>query len=134
MAGRRPKPTRLKLITGRQRAARARTGEPEPPTGAIERPAFLKYRAAELWDERAPIYIAMGTLTVADVDNFAVWCVLMAEFDKSQEKMQASLIAQMRLLGAEFGMGASARAKLGTSGNKKPTDPADEFFGGKKTG
>jgi len=128
LAGRRPKPTRLKLVTGRLRKGRERKNEPEPPGGAIERPEFLKYREAELWDERAPIYIGMGTLTVADVDNFAAWCVLMAEFEKSKEKTQASLIAQMRLLGAEFGMGASARAKLGTGGKGKPKDPADEFF------
>lgn len=103
-------------------------GEPEPPAGEIVKPAFLKYRASELWDERSPKFIAMGTLTVADVDNFAAWCVLMAEFEKSQEKMQASLVAQMRMLGAEFGMGASARAKLGTTGKRKDNDPSDKFF------
>ncbi len=130
---RRPKPTKLKLLEGTSRPDRERPNEPEPPEGKVTRPAFLKYRAAELWDERAPVYVAMGTLTIADQDNFAQWCVLMAEFEKSQEKMQASLLAQMRMLGAGFGMGADARAKLGTGSKAKP-DPADEFFGGSKTG
>lgn len=124
---RKPKPTRLKLLEGTARADRDRGPEPTPPVGEIVRPAFLKYRAAELFDERSPIYIAMGTLTVADVDNFAVWCVLMAEFEKSQEKMQASQVAQMRMIGAGFGMDASSRAKMGAGGKPKD-DPADEFF------
>lgn len=130
MAGRRPKPTRLKLVTGNPGKRALPDNEPTPPAGAVIRPAFLKYRAAELWDERSPIFLAMGTLTVADADNFAAWCVLMAEFEKIGEGMQASQIAQMRLLGAEFGMGASARAKIGAGGKGKKKDPADEFFDG----
>jgi phage terminase small subunit len=127
MPGRKRRPTRLKIVTGNPGRRPLPDSEPEPPEGNVERPAFLKYRAAEIWDERAQIFITMGTLTVADVDNFAAWCVLMAEFEQSQEKMQASMIAQMRMLAADFGMGASARAKLGTGG-KKQTDPSDQFF------
>lgn len=109
------------------------TSEPEPPQGEIKRPAYLKYRAAELWDEYAPALVEMGTLTVVDVPNFAMWCKLAAEFEDNFAGMNASMIAQARMLAASLGMDASARAKLGTSGNKKSqADPADEFFG--KTG
>jgi phage terminase small subunit len=108
------------------------TNEPVPPEGEVVRPEFLKYRAAELWDEYAPALVEMGTLKPVDVPNFATWCVLMAEFEEVKAKMQASTIAQMRMLAASFGMDASARAKLGTGGGKKaPKDPAEGYF---KTG
>lgn len=95
-------------------------------------PAYLgKYRAAELWEEYAPKLIAMGTLTVVDVPNFAMWCVLTAQFEEVKAAMKASDIAQLRMLGAALGMDASARAKLGSSDKKKTKDPADAFF---KTG
>jgi phage terminase small subunit len=128
--GRRPKPTKLKLLKGTSRVDRARVGEPEPPGGEITRPEFLKYREIELWDEYEPILIAMGTLTIADVPLFAVWCVLMARFESAKALMHAADIAQMRLYGSDLGIGASARAKLGTSKGKEK-DPADAFF--KKT-
>lgn len=135
MAGRRPKPTLLKLVTGNPGKRPLPESEPTPPDGEIVRPRFLKYRAKELWEDRAPIYIAMGTLTLADVDHFAAWCVLMAKFENLKGEMLSSQVAQMRMLGADFGMGASARAKLGTTGKGKPKDPADEFFGSSgKTG
>ena len=128
MAGRRPKPSRLKLVEGTARADRMRAAEPEPPPGEIVRPEFVKYRAAELWNEYAPALVAMGTLTVVDVPNFAIWCVLMAEFEEVKAKMKPSGIAQMRMLGASLGMDASARAKLGNGGKAKQDDPANAFF------
>lgn len=128
MAGRRPKPTHLKVLEGTARADRMPTHEPEPPDGDIIRPEFLKYRAAELWDQYAPALVEMGTLTVVDVPNFAAWCVLMARFESSNGDVPASEIAQTRMLAAALGMDASARAKLGTSGKPKAKDPAEKFF------
>lgn len=126
MPGRRPKPTSLKLLKGTERKSRQRVNEPIPPAGQIIRPGFLKYREIELWDEYEPVLVAMGTLTVADVPNFAAWCVKMAQFEDEKGKMKASDISQMRMLAAGLGMDASARAKLGTG--KKKKDLADEFF------
>lgn len=122
----------MKVIEGTARADRMPENEPIPPAGEVVRPAYLKYRAAELWDEYAPKLEDMGTLTVVDVPNFGAWCVLMAKFEDHYGTMNASEVAQMRMLAASLGMDASARAKLGTSGKKpKSQDPADEFF---KTG
>lgn len=127
MPGRRPKPTRLKLLEGTARKDRARDNEPEPPEGEVVRPDFLKYREIELWNEYEPILLAMGTLTVADVPLFAVWCVKMAQFEEAKRTMNAADIAQMRLYGADLGIGASARARLGT-GRGKSKDPADKYL------
>jgi len=129
MAGRRPKPSHLKLLEGTARPDRARTAEPQPPDGEVQRPAFLKGRAATLWNQYAPACEKMGTLTVVDVPTMAAWCVLMANFERKGAAMQASQIAQMRLLGDALGMSASARAKIGTGGEKPSKDPADAYFG-----
>ena len=129
MAGRRPKPTHLKVLLGNPGKRPLPESEPEPPEGDVVRPELLKYREAELWDQYAPRLVEMGTLTVVDVPLFAAWCVLMAEFEEVKANMQASGIAQLRMLAASFGMDASARAKLGsTSGKRKPKDPAEQFF------
>src|SRR5690606_12320278 len=126
MAGRKPKPTHLKIVEGTARRDRMPENEPIPPEGEIVRPAYLKYRAVELWDEYAPLLIDMGTLTVVDVPNFAAWCVLMAKFEDHNGDVKASEVAQIRMLAASLGMDASARAKLGNTGSKpKPKDPAD---------
>jgi phage terminase small subunit len=137
MGGRRPKPTALKLVRATQRASRVREGEPEAPAGPVIRPGHLKYREVELWDEYAPMLEAMGTLTPVDVPLFATWCQLAAKQESSGADMPASLIAQMRLLAAELGIGASARAKIGQPRKPEDRDPAEEFFKkkhGKKTG
>jgi phage terminase small subunit len=128
MPGRRPKPTKLKLMKGTSRVDRERVGEPEPPEGEIVRPAFLhKHREIELWEEYSPGLIAMGTLTWIDVPNFARWCVKMAQFEDEKGQMKSSDLAQIRMLESDLGIGASARAKLGT-GKGKEKDPADAFF------
>jgi phage terminase small subunit len=127
MAGRRPKPTSLKLLQGTARKSRERVNEPIPPEGKIVRPDFLKYREVELWDEYGPVLVAMGTLTVADVPNFAAWCVKMAQFELEKGNMKASDIAQMRMLAAGLGMDASARAKLGTPKSKKK-EAGEKYF------
>jgi phage terminase small subunit len=101
--------------------------EPVVPEGEIVMPEFLKSREIGLWDEWEPILKAMGTLTVADVPAFARWCVKMAQFEEEKRLMTAADLTQMRQLESDFGMSASARAKLGT-GKQKPKDPADAFF------
>ena len=65
-------------MTGAGQANGARGARLEPTAGNIACPAFVKHRAAELWNEYAPALIAMRTLTIVDVPNFACWCVLPA--------------------------------------------------------
>jgi phage terminase small subunit len=127
----RRKPSRLKLVEGTARADRMNGKEPEPPAGDVTRPEFVKYRAAELWDQYAPALVAMGTLTIVDVPNFAAWCVMTARFEECGGIMKSSDVAQMRLFASSLGMDASSRAKIGAGGKAKNDDPANEFF---KTG
>jgi phage terminase small subunit len=132
MAGRPPKPTKLKLLEGTFRPDRARPDEPQPPAGEIVKPAFLKKRPSELWDEYAPLLQKMGTLTVVDPHVLAEWCQLTAKMERN--RVSASERAQRRMLGAELGIGAAARAKAGVSTNPKQGDDDDDFLFGKKSG
>lgn len=125
--GRRPKPTVLKLLEGTQRADRARENEPVPPEGEIKMPAFLKYRAAELWAEWEPILTAMGTLTVADTPPFARWCVGMAFYESMNGLVQGEVKSDLRHLEGILGIGAASRARLATPKEKK-SDQARKYF------
>lgn len=125
MPGRRPVPTSLQLLKGTKRNTRPRVEEPIPPPGEIVRPDFIKFRAKEIWEEYEPIFKAMGTLTVADVRAFAKWCKLEADFE--EHPPNAALVAQARLLGADLGVSASARAKIGL-GKGKQKAPEDKYF------
>lgn len=131
MAGRPPKPTQLKILEGTFRPDRARPDEPQPPAGEIVKPAFLKKRASELWDEYAPLLEKMGTLTCVDPHVLAEWCQLTAKMERN--RVSASERAQRRMLGAELGIGAAARAKAGVA-PKKTGDDDDDFLYGEKKG
>jgi hypothetical protein len=100
--------------------------EPVPPSGEIIRPAYVKYRAAEIWDANVATLTAMVTLTVADVQPFARWCVGMAEFEKKEWDMKATDKAELRHLESILGIGAPSRTKLGTVKGK--FDPSRKYF------
>jgi phage terminase small subunit len=136
MPGRRPKSKHLKVITGNPGRRPLPETEPTPPEGPIVRPASVQYRAAEIWDQFAPICIALGTLTTADVLTFANYCRLQAKCDEvGPAEMSGSHLSNLRALATALGLDAPGRAKLGMMGNGKPADPADKFFtNGKKTG
>jgi len=86
-SGRRPQPTALKMLRGNPSKAKVNPNEPKPPQGAVEKPQGLSKWAETVWDELAPICLAMGTLTVADVRPFATLCELQATLlDASKQK------------------------------------------------
>lgn len=126
--GQRPKPRALKIVTGNP--GKRPLGEPEfVPAGPVEKPGFLKPEESRIWDTYAPELIRMGTLTSADVHQFAAYCGLAAMLEEGVRHMNAAQINQMRQLAASFGMDATARARLGAHGNgDKAPNPEEEFF------
>lgn len=88
-SGRRPQPTALKMLRGNPGKRKPRENEPRPPVGDVAKPAKLSRSAGVIWDELAPVCIAMGTLTVADVRPFARLCELQANLDKACESKDA---------------------------------------------
>src|SRR5215831_16581573 len=130
MVGRKPKPTSLHLIQGTLNATRhaARSDEPKPQ-GEVRKPAFVKAAAARLWTQYAPGLIAQGVLTAWDVDMFGVWCVLMADFQKSPQRFTAALMTQMRALASSFGLVPTDRERLHVPKAIVEENPAAKYFG-----
>src|SRR5690242_17788325 len=79
-SGRRPQPTKLTILRGNPSRKRLNENEPCPPAGEVHKPAELSAAAGKVWEELAPMCLAMGTLTPADVRAFATLCELQATF------------------------------------------------------
>jgi P27 family predicted phage terminase small subunit len=88
-SGPKPQPTAIKLLRGVTRADRLNPLEPKPPTGPVTKPTELSGRAAEVWDELAPVCIEMGTLTPADVLPFVRLCELQATAQEASRQKDA---------------------------------------------
>lgn len=82
-SGRRPDPTKLTVLRGNPSRKKLNENEPTPPAGDPQKPSGLSADAGRVWDELAPICLAMGTLTVADVRVFATLCELQATLQQA---------------------------------------------------
>lgn len=124
MRGRKPKPTRLKVLNGNP-GKRALPNDEPVPTGEVVKPAWLRPSAGILWDQYAPELIELGLITSIDVEKFGQWCTLAAMFRRQPHKMPANLIARMDSMSERFGMDPSARARMGTPSprNKQASNP-----------
>ncbi len=80
----------------------------------------------KLWAEHAPIYQAMGCLTVADVPGFAAWMIALAQVkwcQKNSEPVPATLSKVLQSWAVQFGGTPASRAKV----TVKPEEKKDEF-------
>lgn len=73
MRGRKPKPTKLKLIDG-TRPDRINTAEPVATPGRPDPPTHLDQVALEEWHRLIPVLEGMQVLTVADGSALAIYC------------------------------------------------------------
>src|SRR5688500_18461514 len=85
-SGRRPQPTELLLLRGNPGKRKPNENAPSPPAGEVAKPVGLSAGAAEVWDRLAPVCLAMGTLTTADVTVFGRMCELEASWDANVSK------------------------------------------------
>ena len=76
MAGRKPKPTALKVLEGDRGKGRRPLNEhePIPPRGGVKCPSWLLPEAKKEWKRLAASLEAMGVLTMADLTAFAGYC------------------------------------------------------------
>ena len=68
----------MTVLRGNPSRKKLNENEPQPPAGDPVKPTGLSAGASAVWDELAPICLAMKTLTVADVRPFATLCELQA--------------------------------------------------------
>lgn len=135
-SGRRPQPTALKVLRGNPSKTKLNQDEPKPPAGEVVKPAGLSVGAAAVWDELAPICLAMRTLTVADQQPFATLCELQATFRKVvalkgsedfRPRQELDTANALRPYYALFGLEPVSRARIRMP---KPTDEPKSKWAG----
>lgn len=153
MAGRRPKPTAVKLVAGNpgKRALNAR--EPMPPQCAISPPDHLTNKAKSTWERLTVLLSGMGVLTIADTFALERLCNIYAEIlryqaliDRNGETFEVDspngmLIKANPAVGmladadrrfksylVEFGLTPAARTKVQSGDREKDKDELDEFL------
>ena len=148
-AGRRPKPTALKLLDGTQRGPVKQ--EPSLPPGIPPMPERLKVDkiAVGMWHELAGILTRMGVLTLGDGEALATLCEVHSAEQQCLLDLRAggavmhtdlggvkpnpagplyrSLVAQKAALLSEFGLTPSSRTKLATKVEVQK-DELEAFF------
>lgn len=150
-AGRRPKPTALRILEGTANR-RPPSREPSAPKGVPPVPERLKVDAVALakWEELAAILTQMGVLTTGDGEALATLCEVHSAEQSCLLQLRAggavmhtdlggvkpnpagpmyrSLVAMKASLLSEFGLTPSSRTKLATP-IEKPQDDLEAFFG-----
>lgn len=136
-SGRRPIPTALKVLRGNPGQRKLNENEPTPPAGEITKPDGLSVAAGVIWDELAPVCLAMGTLTTADLRAFAGLCELQATFtaearlkdlapDKFSARLERETAVALRPYYEYFGMTPSSRTRLTVP---KKAEPESKWAG-----
>lgn len=148
-AGRRPKPTALKILEGTQKGPARR--EPSLPAGVPPMPERLKVDqiAVDKWQELAGILTSMGVLTLGDGEALATLCEVHSAEQACLLQLRAggavmhtdlggvkpnpagplyrSLVSQKASLLSEFGLTPSSRTKLATKAEVQK-DELEAFF------
>jgi P27 family predicted phage terminase small subunit len=90
MRGRKPTPTRLKIIRGNPGKRRINAaGEPRPVRKQPEAPSQLSEKARTAWDQIAPVLDRMGVLTEADAMALEMLCEAYADYRGAREDLRA---------------------------------------------
>ena len=149
MAGRRPKPTKLKLLQGNPGKRKIPDDEPEPEVCVPDPPEHLSEAAREHWQQVATELADAGILTRIDRDALGLYCEAYARWVHANQQiqqfgplvkapsgypMQSPFLAiankafdQMRAMLTEFGMTPSSRTKVRVE-RPDTGDPMDEFL------
>ncbi|WP_223563937.1 phage terminase small subunit P27 family [Pantoea agglomerans] len=155
MAGRRPKPTPLKLVTGNPGKRAINKKEPKPAREIPSPPSHLTDEGKTAWGRLSVLLDGMGVLTVADAFALERLCDIYAEILVLREDIEAegrtyktetqqgdkltkanpsvAMLAdadrRFKSYLVEFGLTPAARSKVNVNGGKKEEDPLNQFFG-----
>jgi P27 family predicted phage terminase small subunit len=149
-AGRRPKPTAIRILEGTANR-KPPSREPSAPKGIPPLPERLNADAVALakWHELSAILTGMGVLTTGDGEALATLCEVHAAEQSCLLQLRAggavmhtdlggvkpnpagpmyrSLVAMKASLLSEFGLTPSSRTKLATT-IQAPQDDLEAFF------
>jgi len=150
MKGRKPKPTKLRLIQGNPGKRPINKREAKPPVGMPPCPEHLNEMAKKKWKEKSQELFALGILTKIDGDLLAGYCQAYSRWQDAEERLKdmgptivnagrvqpnplirisKDALATMLRLGVEYGITPSSRSRIQTT----PLNPHEEkekgFFG-----
>ena len=154
MAGRRPKPTPLKLVTGNPGKRAINKKEPKPAREIPSPPSHLTDEGKTAWGRLSVLLDGMGVLTVADAFALERLCDIYAEILILREDiktegrtyktetqqgdtltkanpsvaMLADADRRFKSYLVEFGLTPAARSKVNVNGGEKEEDPLNAFF------
>jgi phage terminase small subunit len=104
------------------------------------KPAGLSAAAVLVWDELAPLCLAMGTLTTADVRAFGTLCELQATFTAAAQlkggpafdaRLERDTAMALRPWVALFGLEPVSRARISVP-KKAVDEPVSKWAGALK--
>ena len=155
MAGRKPKPTNLKILHGNPGGRRLPKNEPKPELGIPDPPSWIEpgSERRRVWDEYAAKLLSMGVLTFVDgmalaalVDAHCDWreaaeivqregltCIKTTDRGGSAEVARPEIAIRndawkrMKSMQVEFGLTPSARSRVSASPRDKAS-PLSEFL------
>lgn len=135
--GRKPTPTRLKVINGNPGKRALNKNEPKPPPSEYDAPPGLSKEAKKIWERDAPQLIRLGVLTQVDRPMFGAYCEKYAQYYRYQKKASNSpdliktpsgyvqqnpyismanrCFEQLCKIATEFGITPSSRSRVSTS-------------------
>lgn len=88
MAGRKPKPTHLKLVTGNPGKRKLNNKEPKPKKGVGAAPAWLSKKAKIAWPKVVKMLLDMNVVTVSDTIGLEVLCEAYADLLLARESLK----------------------------------------------
>lgn len=150
MRGRKPKPTRLKVLNGNPGQRPLNKAEPMPKRGRPVCPSWLDKAAKAKWRKLVPELDRLGLLTLVDGDALAAYCQAWAEFQWATQTLrkegrvfatatgylaphpavaqQRSAWAAIKAFAALFGLDPSSRSRLQVPGGNTEVDEFAEFI------
>ena len=151
-AGRKPKPTAIKILEGNPGKRKLNENEPKPLKKAPPCPKWLEPEAKKEWRRLAKALEAMGVLTEADMAAFAGYCQSYARWKEAEERITdrglvirtpsgypqqvpyISIAQQylklMQQYAEQFGLTPAARSRIiAGNGEGKAVDDMDALLG-----
>ncbi|MBR0079634.1 MAG: phage terminase small subunit P27 family [Synergistaceae bacterium] len=151
-AGRKPKPTAIKILEGNPGKRKLNENEPKPLKKAPPCPKWLEPEAKKEWRRLAKALEAMGVLTEADMAAFAGYCQSYARWKEAEERITdrglvirtpsgypqqvpyISIAQQylklMQQFAEQFGLTPAARSRIiAGNGEGKAVDDMDALLG-----
>jgi P27 family predicted phage terminase small subunit len=158
------KPAAEKALRGNPGKRPINLFEPQPhaPSRVPSAPSWLDALARRHWQEVAPVLLASGVLTDADVDSLALYCSAYSRYRKvlkmvadidfdspiftGWEPKDIAVVmsglpvrlekaeASVRLIGSDLGLNPSSRSRLSVNkGKDAPSDPMEDLLGGRRS-